>query len=163
MRRLLLTFGLAVSLSALYASPALARPGHHHKRKGAPEGAQKAPMYGPLNGVGCSVGGTPTPQTFGFAILNTPGDETTVTAVVALKGAPPNTTYEVNVKETDSPFTHICEGLGRLLTITTNKQGNGNLEFTVERRPGTGRFYVELKREISGGEEFLATPAVALD
>jgi hypothetical protein len=162
MRRLVLSIALAVSLSALYATPALARPGHHHKRKGAPEGAQKAPMYGPLNEVRCSVGGAQTPQTFGFAILNTPGDETTVTAVVALKGAPPNTTYKVTVKETDSPFTHICSGLGGL-TITTNKQGNGNLEFTVERRPGTGRFYVELLREIPGGAEFLATPAVALD
>jgi hypothetical protein len=56
MRRLILSLGLAVSLSALYASPALARRGHHHAGTSAGEGAQKAPLF-PTSGTSRSRAG----------------------------------------------------------------------------------------------------------
>jgi hypothetical protein len=154
MRRLLLTFALAVSLSALYASPALARR-HHHAGKGAPEGAQKAPIFGPNEFiVGCGTGGQPTAETFGFAVLNTPGDDTTLTGEVALKGAEPDQTFEVAAVQ------GVCESITPVGTITTNSKGNGNLHFTTARSPAATTFFVDLVRE---GAQAFATPAVELD
>jgi hypothetical protein len=146
MRRLLLSFALAAPLSAFGASSALAQ---------APEGAQKAPIYGPVTPSTCETGGFPTPQTFGFAVLNTPGDETTVAGEVSLKHAAPNETYEVGVIESVGGFCLASEAG----TITTNRKGNGNLHFITQRSPGSTRFFVNLKT----APEELNTPAVELD
>jgi hypothetical protein len=157
MRKLLLSFALALSLSALGASSALARP-HQRAGKGAPEGAQKAPLFGPASFVGsCFTGGTPTPETFGFAVLNTPGDETTVTGEVALKRARPSTTYDVTIVQALPVGCEITIGH----TITTNNKGNGNLHFTVERVPVGREFFVEVFN-VANAEEY-ASPAVPLD
>src|ERR1700739_4460558 len=89
MRRLLPALVLALSLSALGASSALAQ---------APEGAKKAPMFGPDvedSGFTCEGGANPTPKTFGFVVLNTPGNDTTLSGTLGLKRAAPKTTYEV--------------------------------------------------------------------
>jgi hypothetical protein len=155
MRRLLLSFALAVSLSALGASSALAQR-HHHAGKGAAEGAQKAPLYGPHAELGCT-GGAPTPQTFGFVVWNTPGDETTLTGEVALKHAAPNATFQVSSVQ-QAPLT--CAISVRIVgTLTTSEKGNGNLRFTEERIPGSTTFFVEI---INVNEDFI-TPAVELD
>lgn len=146
MRSLLLSLTLAVSLSAGGASSAAAQ---------APEGAQKAPMYGPVSGSTCETGGLPTLQTFGFAVLNTPGDETTVTGEVSLKHAAPNTTYEV---VNDQDISGLCMFIG-VGNLTTNRKGNGNVRFTTERLPGSTRFWVTMKT----APEELTTPAVELD
>jgi hypothetical protein len=141
MRRHLLSFALAASLSALGAAPALAR-GHHHG-KGAPEGAQKAPLFGP-EGLpesfpGACEGGTTTAKTFGFAILNTPGNEATLSGIVALKGAAPNTTYNV---AWDQASTFGCSGQF-FAQLHTNGKGNGNLAFRgIERNPEATKFFV---------------------
>ena len=153
MRKLLVSFALATSLVALSASPVLAQ-GHHHGGKGH-KGAQKAPLYGPNPGAPCPTGATATPQTFGFAVLNTPGDETTVTGEVSLKHAARNTTYEVVNNQDDSGFCAVI-GVGNL---TTNRKGNGSLHFTTARLPGSTRFWVTLKT----APEELNTPAVELD
>jgi hypothetical protein len=146
MRRLLLSLALALTLSAVGASSALAA---------ATVGAQKAPIYGLVDGSTCETGGFPTPQTFGFAVLNTPGDETTVTGEVSLEHAAPNTAYEVGLIESLGVFC-LAREAG---TITTNRNGNGNLHFTTERSPGSTRFFVNLKT----APEELNTPAVELD
>ena len=161
MRRLLLSLALAVSLSPLYASPALARRGHHHHQpKAAPEGAQKAPLCGPeAVATNCEVGTVPTPNTFGFAILNTPGNETTVTGEVALKHAAPHATYFVGIASPQACIMPILIG-----TLTTNGQGNGTFEINTERTPGSTKFFVALLREVTPAKlETFGTPAVELD
>ena len=150
MRKLLLSFALATSLVALSASPALAQ-GHHHGGKGH-KGAQKAPLYGPNPGAPCPTGATATPQTFGFAVLNLPGDKTMVTGEVALKHGAPKTTYKVELAQ-DEPGCNTTP-VGEL---KTNAKGNGNLHFSTERVPGTTKFFIG----VLGPEEF-SSPAVEL-
>jgi hypothetical protein len=149
MRRLFLPLALALSLSAVSASSALAE---------APEGAQKAPLYGPAAAAafGCESGVLPTPETFGFVVLNTPGDETTVSAEVALKHAQPNTEYRLFVAQDTGP---VCPFSFAGSNLTTNTEGNGNLYFTVERVPTATKFWVG----IEGGSQTYGSPAVELD
>jgi hypothetical protein len=148
MRRLLLSLVLALSLSAVGASSALAA---------APEGAQKAPLYGPLDPtLSCLTGGAPTPETFGFAVLNTPGNEMTLTGEVALQHAAPNAEYVVEDKQSSSVF---C-GSNDVGTIMTNKNGNGNLHFTDERSPLATNFFVVVTNRVT---EVFTSPAVELD
>jgi len=153
MRRLLLSLALALTLSALGASSALAE---------ASEGAQKAPLFGPNPGSTCTSGGNPTSKTFGSVVLNTPGNETTLTGEVALKHAAPNATYEVFEVEFGPIFCHA--GFNPAGTFTTNNEGNGNFHLNVERQPGTTKFFVEVARFVppSTVEEFII-PAVELD
>jgi hypothetical protein len=146
MRRLLLSLALALTLSAVGASSALAE---------APEGAQKAPLYGPHATPSCDIGAEPTPKTFGSVVLNTPGDETTLTGEVALKGAKPNTEYEVGIAELSPAICFTDE----VATITTNKKGNGNFHLNVERRFGLTTFFAFV---VNSTEEF-ASPAVQLE
>jgi hypothetical protein len=144
--------GPALAVGSPGASPALAE---------ASEGAQKAPLYGPFGhgGIICATGGTATPETFGFAVLNTPGDETTLTGEVALKHAAPNATYEVEVGGAEA--SGFCIFVPPVGDITTNKEGNGNFHFTVARNPAASKFFVEVGN-ISAVESFIS-PAVELD
>jgi hypothetical protein len=147
MRRFLLSLGLAVSVSALSAGTALAQ---------APEGAQKAPIFGPnvfSSGFSCEGGAVATPKTFGFTVMDTPGNETTVNGVVALKRAAPKTEYFAEVVQ-NPPCAGVFAG-----TITTNKKGNGNLHFNVERIAGSTQFWILAFGE---GQE-LASSSVELD
>jgi hypothetical protein len=146
MRRLLLSLALALTLSAVGASTALAA---------ATQGAQTAPLYGPFTVVSCPPGGTPTPETFGFVVLNTPGNEATLSGEVAVRNGAPNATFPVEVKQ----------GCGFVSTfvgeLTTNKKGNGNLHFTTTRAPGATLFYVDVKSPTQGFR--FVSPAVELD
>jgi hypothetical protein len=152
MRRLLLSFALAAPLSALGASSALAQ---------APEGAQKAPLYGPEvgNAWSCEAGAFPTPKKFGFVVLDTPGNEATVSAQVALKRAAPNTEYSVSVAQ-NIPF--ACAFAPASSNITTNKKGNGNLHFSVERMPTATKFWVAIE-STSNASETIGSSSVELD
>src|SRR5438445_5176195 len=145
MRRLLLSFALTLALSALGASSALAA---------APEGAQKAPLYGPhaASGFSCESGVFPTPKTFGFVVLNTPGDETTVTGEVSLKRDAPNATYEVVVVQNNDSIICSTTPAG---AITTNKKGNGNLHVSVARIPSTTKFWIAIGE--ASGETYGST------
>jgi hypothetical protein len=154
MRRLLLSLALALTLSAVGAGSALAE---------APEGAQKAPLYGPNPGSTCVTGGIPTPSTFGAVVLNTPGNETTLTGEIVLKHAVPNVTY--NVFEVQFAPALCSIGFGPTGTLTTNNQGNGNFRLNVERVPGSTKFFVEVGRVVPNStvEELFISPAVELD
>src|SRR5262249_752200 len=111
MRRLLLSLALTLTLSAVGASSALAE---------APEGAQTAPLFGPNPQVPvCEIGAEPTPKTFGFVVLDTPGDESTLTGEVALKHAAPDATYGVEVFQVSSG---ACIAAPLVGEITTNKE-----------------------------------------
>src|SRR6202007_2791760 len=127
MRRLLLSFALAWALSAVGTSTALAQ--RHHAGNGAPEGAQKAPLYGPAPTTNCGSGAETTDKTFASAFSNTPGNEMTLSGEVSLKRAAPNTTYDIEVVEvTVVGCSETSAG-----TITTNKRGNGNDPLTGTR------------------------------
>src|ERR1700751_1171272 len=154
MRRLLLSLALALALCALGASSGLAQ---------APEGAKKAPMFGPNveeSGFTCEGGANPTPKTFGFAVLNTPGNETTLSGTLALKRAAPNTTYEVVTEQ--SVVSPSCVSIPSLVgTLTTNTKGNGNLHFTTERITEATKFWLVATNETF--TEFYGSSAVELD
>jgi hypothetical protein len=132
----------------------------------APEGAQKAPLYGPnilASGFNCMRGGAAqTPNTFGFAVLDTPDNEATVTGDLVLKNAAPDATFEVIVLQA-VPSTGRCVA-GEGFTITTSKNGNGSLEFTTARLPRAKEFdVVVLETAPSPEQQVLGTPNVKLD
>lgn len=149
MRRLLLSLALAVSLSALSASAALAT---------LPGGAQKAPFYGPFPTTSCETGALPTPQKFGFVVLNTSGNELELSGEISLKRA--STAFagfgwKVFVEQSPG----LCPSGLAIGEVTTNNQGNGNFHFIVPRIPGSTHFWIRLE----GVAEELAGPAVRLD
>ena len=149
MRRLLLTFALTLALSAVGTSSALAA---------APEGAKKSPIFGPevfASGVSCE-GAVATPQHFGFVVLDTPGNETTVSGEVSLKHVAKETTFVVELFQGAPSFACMGEEVGKL---TTNRNGNGNLHFTHARFPGSSEFFILAGTPI----EFLASHVVELD
>jgi hypothetical protein len=152
MRRLLLSLALAASLSALSASSALAQ---------APELAQKAPLYGPeaATAFSCEAGVFPTPKKFGFVVLDTPGNEGTVSGEIALKRAAPNTEY-VGIF-VDQSTGSLCTPSPIATSITTNKKGNGNLHFSVERVPSATKFWVGMTSASSS--ETIGSSSVELD
>jgi hypothetical protein len=160
MRRLLLSLTLALTLSAVGAGSALAE---------LPEGAQTAPLYGPFSssgGIFCDTGALPTPETFGFVVLNTPGGDTTLTGEVALKHAAPNTTYVVEIIGAEVAPPHGCVTNFPLIgDITTNKNGNGNLHFTTDRRTVANKFFVTVEHEntLTLSKEVFISPTVELD
>jgi hypothetical protein len=117
-RRIVLSIAFALSLSAFYASPALA---HRHRYAGkGTSGAQRASILR---------------VTLRFASLK----RADVAGEVALRRMPPNTTYEIAVFESAAPtasFTPIIAG-----ALTTDSVGSGNLAINVERIPGSTTFY----------------------
>jgi hypothetical protein len=147
MRRLFLSLALAVSLSALSASAALAT---------LPGGAQKAPFYGPFQTLvfPCETGAPPTPQKFGFVALNTSGNELELSGEISLKRAPLET-FKVFVEQSPG----LCPSPLAIGEVTTNRQGNANFHFIVPRFPGSTHFWIELE----GAREVLASSAVTLD
>ena len=125
--------GLAVSGAGL----ASAKPGQSN-------GAQKSGIAAKESMTGCSSAaaneaGKQTAN--GFAVLNAPGKPGSAPAgrkivgEVALKNAPANTTYDVN----------LANGSGcgtKLGSLTVNAQGNGN--FAISAPGGAGTYYVTL-------------------
>ena len=142
---------LALALSAVGASSAVAA---------APKGAQKAPLYGPEaeSGFSCEAGVFPTPETFGFVVLNTPGNETTVSGEVVLKHAAPDNTYPVVfVQQVAGSFCTVSNTVST--AFTTNKRGNANLHFKVLREGAATKFWVGIGFEPGT----FGSPAVELD
>src|SRR5262249_53216807 len=153
MRRLLLSLTLALTLSAVGASPALVE---------AAAGAQKVPLYGPLARFEGCGGGVPPPATFGFAVRNAAGNRTTLSGQIAVRGVTPSTVYEVVVWQVEPNGPGACKNStsGNVETFTTNRQGNGNFRFTVARHPEAIGFFVEV---FGDGVHDLFSPAVELD
>jgi hypothetical protein len=126
----------------------------------APEGAQKAPFYGPnivSSGFSCSRGATPTAATFGFVVLNTPGKDGTLTGEVSIKGASPNTTYSL----ADEQDPGNCVNLIQFAMVTTDGQGNANVHFSVARIPSATSFWIGF--ETAGFSQVYGSSAVPLD
>src|SRR5262249_38274705 len=136
MRRLLLSLTLALTLSAVGASPALVE---------AAAGGPKGPMYGPLAPFAGGGAGDPTPGKSRVAVLNTAGNRTTLSGQIAVRGVTPSTVYEVVVWQVEPNGPGACKNStsGNVETFTTNRQGNGNFRFTVARHPEAIGFFVE--------------------
>jgi hypothetical protein len=131
---------------------------------GAPKGPQRATIFGPEveeTGNTCSGGATATAKTFGTVVLDTPGNETTVTGKLALKRATPRATFQVTLVEQE-PQRVGCQSFF-VGMITTNKKGSAKLQFSVKRAlAGPTRFWVSAAEQ-SPFVELLASSAVELD
>lgn len=126
----------------------------------SPEGARKAPLYGPNiigSGYSCPTGATPTAATFGFVVLNTPGNDTVLSGEVSIKRASPNTTYSI----ADEQDPGNCTNITQIASVTTNGQGNANVHFQVPRMPSATEFWIGL--ESGGFTQVFGSAAVPLD
>jgi hypothetical protein len=132
---------------------------------GAPKGAQKAAIFGPEveeSGNTCSGGAAATPSAFGSVVLDTPGNETTVTGKLAIRGATPSATFQVTFVEREQT------GLGCrsffVGTLKTSKRGSAKFRFAANRAPAFGptRYWATVAEE-SPFAELLASSAVELD
>jgi hypothetical protein len=86
-----------------------------------------------LNPIGTDPGG-------GFVIFNdTSGGPYNVQIQMSLKGAKPNTNYDVIV-HIGAPDTHVA-------TVTTNAKGNANLHYSSSVASGDQQVGLGLKRE----------------
>ena len=135
-----ITTGIAIgSLLAVTALPTLAAN-------------DKAPLYGP-NDVAftCPTGGAVTPSTFGFVNINPQNGQLQVE--VAVKGAEPNTTYDIYVNQDPGGCPTVKIG-----TMTTNNQGNGNVHLSVPQVPGAVNYWASAVSEITNN--VLRSPAV---
>ena len=126
----------------------------------APEGAQKAPLYGPnivSSGFSCSTGAAPTAAKFGFVVLNTPGEDGRLTGEVSIKGASANTTYSL----ADEQDPGDCVNIIQFAMVTTNGQGNANVHFSIARIHSATSVWVGLEAE--GFSQVLGSSAAPLD
>src|SRR5688572_30555264 len=98
-----------------------------------PTGAAKAPLYGPNAVVfTCQTGGAPTPDTFGFVVLNS-NNSGDLIANYSVKNGSPNATYDIYLNQDPPDCSNSPSG-----TLTTNSQGNGNAQVVEPRlTPGT--------------------------
>jgi hypothetical protein len=133
--------------------------------QGAPKGPQRAAIYGPEveeTGNTCAAGAGATPGTFGSVVLDTPGDETTVSGKVTVKHATPSATFEVTFVERE-PMGVNCSSF-LVGTLKTSKRGSAKFRFLAARASalGASTYWVTLAEE-SPFTELLASSAVELD
>ncbi|MBI4226484.1 hypothetical protein HY612_05220 [Candidatus Roizmanbacteria bacterium] len=116
-------------------------------------GAGKAPLYNAPANFTCPTGAQPAAgdPAFGFAVLNTTGSGWVI-AEVALKGATPNSSYDIYVNQDPGGCPTIATG-----TLTTNGQGNGNANVKVPAVAGATAYWVSAV----GGGQVLRSTAVA--
>jgi len=126
-------------------------------------GAQKMGLLDHPGGF-CSQGATGGQPTQSFAVINFPADKS-VTAEVVLKGAVPNTTYEVALVQTPNNIPSFVGALGHHTCghgprVTTNGQGNGGpVVISESLLPGTTGAYVIA---FDNRQDALATPLAPL-
>jgi hypothetical protein len=121
-----------------------------------PTGAGKAQLYN-SDGYLCASGAADTTgPTFGFVVLNTNGSGDLIVEV-SLKGAAPNTSYDIWVNQ--DPGGCPLDTPTALSALTTNAQGNGNAHVKVARLAGAINFWVSAV----GGGQVLRSTAVVLN
>lgn len=122
----------------------------------SPTGAGKAPLY---NSEGClcaSGAADTTGPTFGFVVLNTNSNGDLIVEV-SLKGATPNTSYDIWVNQ--DPGGCPLDTPTAPSALTTNAQGNGNAHIKVARLAGATNFWASAV----GGDQVLRSTVVVLD
>ena len=114
-------------------------------------GAGKASLYN-SDPYTCSGGASDTSgATYGFAVLNTTNNGIVI-AEVSLKGATPNSTYDIYVNQDPDGCPTVATG-----TLTTNSQGNGNANVKVPAVSTATKYWVSA----DGGGQVLRSVAVA--
>jgi len=150
---------LAVGIAALTALAVRADVG---------SGSAKEPLFEDPTGTNftCPSGATSTIGPFGFVILNThgpkyvTGEDSVVSAEVAVKGGIPNATYQIFLNQDPNGCPTAPTG-----TLTTNVQGNGNGHVEQQRVPGATHFWVSAfdVTDFPAPKSLLRSPAAALD
>src|SRR3989338_4289299 len=115
-------------------------------------GAGKAPLYNAPANFTCPTGAQPaaTDPTYGFAVINTTNNGMVI-AEVSLKGATPNSTYDIYVNQDPDGCPTVATG-----TLTTNSQGNGNANVKVPAVSTATKYWVSA----DGGGQVLRSVAV---
>ena len=86
----------------------------------------------------------------GFVVINNSSGPKNMELTVSLKGAAPNTTYEVWLEVNGNPSP--AEPIG---TFTTNKQGNGNFHINRTMAPGPVNLGIDVA--IGGADQYLTS------
>jgi hypothetical protein len=84
----------------------------------------------------------------GFAVINSSSGPNNFELTVSLKGAAPNTNFEVYLELGSTP-------IGVVGTFTTNKAGNGNFHINMAMVPGTYNLGIDLA--IGGADQYLTS------
>jgi hypothetical protein len=126
MKKILFALALGLLLVAAMAVPAMAA-------------AQKLALA-PIAGLTGS----------GFAVINSSSGPNNFELTVSLKGAAPDTTFEVWLELYGQPTLGPAVG-----AFTTNKQGNGNFHINMAMVPGTYNLGIDVA--IGGGDQYLTS------
>jgi hypothetical protein len=152
MRRLVASIPLALVLSALSASSALA---------GAPKGPQE-PLYDNI-GDACEIGGVENGAPYGSVVWSTSGNGNSVAADVTLTSV-----FEANVTPVRTlpvRIVQVVPSVGCTFSavgeIKTKKSGMGRGHFTAKRVQGATKFWVAIEDFVVGTE--YTSPAVELN
>jgi hypothetical protein len=112
--------------------------------------AQKVPLTQTNRSCDGTVIGEPATQSFGFAVITKTAHGRLV-VTVALKGGPPNTTYNIRLIQIvagDADCT-VVDG-----TLTTDADGNGNANVHEAVLPGASSAWVDLNNQANFAEFF---------
>lgn len=119
-------------------------------------GAAKAPLY-ESNDYDCVDGATNTDgPTFGFAVMNKNADGEVIVEV-SVKNGNPNSTYDIFVNQVPENAKEC--GTDATAQLTTNRQGNGNVNVKEAAVDGAEHFWVSAW----DGEQSLRSTSVELD
>jgi hypothetical protein len=112
--------------------------------------AQKMPLTQTNRNCDGVVIGEPAAQSFGFAVITKTAHGRLVVAV-ALKGGPPNTTYNIRLIQlvaADSDCT-VVDG-----TLTTDAEGDGNANVHEAVLPDASSVWVDLNNQANFADFF---------
>jgi hypothetical protein len=129
---------------------------------GAMTPAQKMSLTRTNRDCGGTIIGAEFPQPFGFAVVTSPASGKLV-AAVALKGAVPNTTYNIRViqilpdnSDCGSYISGPFDG-----TLTTDDLGSGNANIHEAVLPDASMVFVDLNSQVNPGGDFYDTQPVS--
>lgn len=112
--------------------------------------AQKVPLTQTNRSCDGAVIGGPANQSFGFAKITKTAHGRLVVAV-ALKGGPPNTTYNIRLIQVVAGDTDCTAVDG---TLTTDADGDGNANVQEAMLPGASRVWVDLNNQADFADFF---------
>jgi hypothetical protein len=160
-QRLVRPFALATTAAMIATMLALTFGAGTAAAKGTEE-AQTASLYELALAIPlCPTGFPAIGATHGFAVLNTPGDESVVTAEVSVQGGKPNATYVVALEQYPPAGLGSCPAFPTEEHLQTNGEGNGNLHFQEPRVSTATTFWIAMESFLPF--QALGSPAVTLD
>ena len=112
--------------------------------------AQKVPLTQTNRSCDGAVIGEPANQPLGFAIITKAAQGRLVVAV-ALKGGPPNTTYNIRLIQVVAGDADCAVVDG---TLTTDAEGDGNANVHEAMLPGASRVWVDLNNQADFADFF---------